>query len=106
MEKLEFWFAGSAQQQSPFGSVTLVGVVGSGNLEVMIERVDLGGKCLTVVDTSVRGFADTWKRVLEDFFRRHSLSDIRVSINDGGATPAVVSLRLDQAYADLGGRPA
>jgi malonate decarboxylase delta subunit len=31
---------------------------------------------------------------------------VRVSINDMGATPAVVSLRLDQAVAEItGGRP-
>ncbi len=106
MEKLEFWFAGSGEPQPPSGGDALVGVVGSGNLEVMIERVDLAGKCFATIDTSVRGFGDTWRRVLEDFFARHRLSDIGVSINDGGATPAVVSLRLDQAYANLGARPA
>jgi malonate decarboxylase delta subunit len=48
----------------------------------------------------VTGFGETWKRVISDFVDRHTLSDIRISINDGGATPAVVSLRLDQAVAD------
>ena len=32
---------------------------------------------------------------------RHPLADVRVSINDVGATPAVVSLRLDQAVAQM-----
>jgi len=35
--------------------------------------------------------------VLGDFFERHSLSHVRISINDAGATPAIVTLRLDQA---------
>ena len=32
-----------------------------------------------------------------DFQQRWQLADARISINDMGATPAVVSLRLDQA---------
>jgi malonate decarboxylase delta subunit len=49
----------------------------------------------------VRGYGDTWRQVLADFFERHRVSDVRVSVNDGGATPAVVSLRLDQAAAEI-----
>ena len=42
--------------------------------------------------------------MLDDFFARHKLADVRISINDVGATPAVVSLRLDQAVESfLGG---
>jgi malonate decarboxylase delta subunit len=83
----------------------LVGVVGSGNLEVMIERVELDGECVATVSTSITGFSETWKRVLADFMDRHTLSNIKISINDGGATPAVVSLRLDQAVAVYVGAP-
>ena len=36
-----------------------------------------------------------------DFQARHRLAGVAVSINDMGATPAVVSLRLDQAAAAL-----
>jgi hypothetical protein len=39
--------------------------------------------------------------VISDFAQRHPLRDVRVSINDAGATPAVVSLRLDQAVETL-----
>jgi malonate decarboxylase delta subunit len=38
--------------------------------------------------------------VVADFHRRHGLAGVRVSVNDMGATPAVVSLRLDQAVAE------
>jgi malonate decarboxylase delta subunit len=34
---------------------------------------------------------------MDDFNRRWQLADVRIAINDMGATPAVVSLRLDQA---------
>jgi malonate decarboxylase delta subunit len=105
MERLEFRFAGRAGAPAASDGEVLVGVVGSGNLEVMIEQVDLGGECLVTVDTSINGFVETWESVLRDFMERHRLGNVRVSINDGGATPAVVALRLDQALANLGTLP-
>jgi malonate decarboxylase delta subunit len=99
MEAFEFRFEARPRLNWQ-GESKLVGVVGSGNLEVMIEPAELGGACLITVSTSVTGFGETWKRVVSDFVDRHTLSDIRISINDGGATPAVVSLRLDQAVAE------
>ncbi len=99
MEHLEFDYDGTGAK--PARAFALAGVVGSGNLEVLIEAADLGGRCAAVVDTSVRGYGETWRQVLADFFARHAMSDVRVSINDGGATPAVVSLRLDQAAAEI-----
>lgn len=99
MDHLEFAFEGLGSP--PPRDQALAGVVGSGNLEVLLERADLDGKCVAVVDTSIRGFEATWQRVLSDFIARHRLSDVRISINDGGATPAVVSLRLDQAATEM-----
>ena len=98
VETLDYELAGS----HPAGSFEpiLVGVVGSGNLEVMLEP-DAGGDCAVRVQTSARGFAPIWQAVLDDFHRRHDLAGVRVSINDMGATPAVVSLRLDQAVQEL-----
>ena len=78
----------------------LVGVVGSGNLEVLLEP-DVPPHCRVRVETSARGFAAIWRAVLDDFHARHALAGVRVSIHDMGATPAVVSLRLDQAAAEL-----
>ena len=75
----------------------LVGVVSSGNLEVLIEAADLGGACSVEIKTAARGFGAIWEAVIGDFQRRWQLADVRISINDMGATPAVVSLRLDQA---------
>lgn len=104
MESLKFEFhGGQAANSAP--AATLVGVVGSGNLEVLVERQDLGGACTVEVLTAATGFGPIWQAVLNDFFERHPLADVRISINDVGATPAVVSLRLDQAVESfLGGR--
>ena len=99
MEKLHYEFAG---QRAPghFAPV-LVGVVGSGNLEVMIEPMPQSAACQIDITTSARGFAPIWQAVVNDFQARHRLAGVAVSINDMGATPAVVSLRLDQAAAAL-----
>ena len=105
LEKLDFVFrpdSEPAEPAQPFRPV-LVGVVGSGNLEVLIEPS--GGVALEVhVETSARGFSQIWEAVVSDFHKRHHLHSVRVIVNDMGATPAVVSLRLDQAVAEMKGR--
>ena len=103
MEHLAFRFEGG----SPLAGrgPQIVGVVASGNLEVLIEPAAEQGACAVEVHTAARGFAHIWHAVLADFFDRHRLGDVRVSINDAGATPATVSLRLRQAaeaFADPG----
>ncbi len=98
LESLDFEFPGSRAAGS-FPAV-LVGVVGSGNLEVMLEPA-AAPTCRFQVQTSARGFGAIWQAVFRDFQDRHSLAGVAVSINDMGATPAVVSLRLAQAAAAL-----
>ena len=100
MESLRYEFAGT-RGVAPFAPV-LVGVVASGNLEVLVEASSAPG-CVVQVETSARGFGAIWSAVLEDFQARHGYTGLCVSINDMGATPAVVSLRLDQAVAGLQG---
>ena len=103
METLHFDFSPgtTATPVSAAAEAVLVGVVSSGNLEVLLERVALNGAAQVQVATSVSGYAPIWHAVLTDFFVRHPLRDVRISINDAGATPAVVSLRLDQAAEDF-----
>lgn len=98
IETLDFSFDGD-QPIGPFTAV-LVGVVGSGNLEVLLEPA-APPACRVHVETSAHGFGGIWQAVLEDFHARHTLAGVQVSIHDMGATPAVVSLRLDQAVAEL-----
>ena len=99
MEHLNFEIEG-LRQPRPFDAF-VVGVVGSGNLEVMLEVSAKPQRCSVQITTSARGFAPIWEAVVNDFQRRHSLAGVTVSVNDMGATPAVVSLRLDQAVAGL-----
>ena len=90
MEQHSYSFPGT----TPVARRAHVGVVASGDLEVLIEPADHG---VTVnLRTSVDGFGEIWHAVLERCFSR---ADIRaaVEINDFGATPGTVSLRLSQA---------
>lgn len=103
MENLRFEFPGGTPVNAKVAPV-LVGVVSSGNLEVLIEPLALNGSCRIEVATAVRGFDSVWTAVLRDFFARAQLGDVRISINDVGATPAVVSLRLDQAVEEFRNR--
>jgi malonate decarboxylase delta subunit len=103
MEHLQFDFTGG-RALPPFAPV-LVGVVASGNLEILVEPA-AGAGCRVDIDTSARGFGAVWEAVLRDFHDRHALAGLAIAVHDMGATPAVVSLRLDQAVASLsGGRP-
>jgi malonate decarboxylase delta subunit len=105
MESLTFEYRGGRPLASAPPAI-LAGVVGSGNLEVLVEPTDLGGACRIEVLTAAVGFGPIWQAVMDDFFDRHRVADVRISINDVGATPAVVSLRLDQALeAFTGGQP-
>jgi malonate decarboxylase delta subunit len=81
--------------------LAIVGVVASGNLEVLVERVLADKDCEVVVNTAVNGFGDVWEAVVGDFIERTSAGGLRMSINDGGARPDMVSLRLAQAVASI-----
>jgi malonate decarboxylase delta subunit len=95
MEQLEYGLpsATQAREREP----VLVGVVGSGNCEVLVEIGRDDGRCDVTVKTSALGFAPIWEAVLRDFAARCKAGRLKIEINDVGATPAVVSLRLDQA---------
>ena len=77
--------------------MAIVGVVASGNLEVLAERVLPDHDCLVEIRTTATGFGDVWNAVVTDFVERYSPGSLRFSINDGGARPDTVSLRLAQA---------
>ena len=77
----------------------IIGVVASGNLEVLLERVLPGAECEIQIATPVTGFDETWKAVVDEFVERFSPGGLRISINDGGARPDTVFLRLMQSCA-------
>ena len=91
METLEFTYTAQAKAKGR----AHVGVVGSGDLEVLLEPIDSSISQVRV-RTSVPGFSRQWKAVLERFFLNYNAA-VRIEINDAGATPGVVALRLAQA---------
>lgn len=79
-----------------------VGVVASGNLEVLCEPA-AGPRARIIVRTTVGGFDAIWRAVLTRFLAQHAIA-ADIEVNDFGATPAMVTLRLEQALeaADAG----
>ena len=94
MQTLEYRFRA---ERLPVRRVHL-GVVASGDLEILLEPpLPEDERFARVrVRTSVDGFDTVWQRVLQRFFDRTSLRG-RWELNDFGATPGTVGLRLRQA---------
>ena len=91
MEKLTFEYPASAV----VAARAHVGVVASGDLEVLLEPAS-GRTAHVTVTTSVDGFGAVWRNVLDRFFGRFHAA-VTLEINDFGATPGLVMLRLEQA---------
>lgn len=91
IETLSYEFAAN----EPVANRAHVGVVASGNCEILLEPA-ADGLASILVRTSVTGFERTWQAVLARFFARNPVA-VQIEINDFGATPAVVALRLEQA---------
>jgi len=78
------------------GTTTHVGVVASGDLEVLFDATgEAAGVAHVRVRTSVDGFDTVWHDTLARFFEHTPLAGTW-ELNDFGATPAVVTLRLRQ----------
>jgi malonate decarboxylase delta subunit len=95
METLTFEY----EAKTPLTGRAHVGVVGSGDLEVLIEPSP-EPIAQVRVRTSVDGYAAVWKAVLDRFFV-HFQRAVKVEINDFGATPGTVTLRLEQAAEEV-----
>lgn len=90
MEQLEFCFAGKKRIKQR----SHVGVVGSGNLEVLFERTDEENSKVVII-TKFHGNRPIWEAVLQRFFEETQCL-ATIEINDFGATPGVINLRLLQ----------
>jgi malonate decarboxylase acyl carrier protein len=85
----------------PEGEWSHAGVVGSGDLEILMEKTELGGKAMVKVTTPAHGYERVWQVVLERFINRCRAGNVSIEINDNYATPLVVSTRLSQALENL-----
>ena len=91
METLKFEYPAA----QPVSHRAHVGVVSSGDLEVLLEP-STSGNAIVSIRTSVDGYGVIWKALLDRFFSRYSIAAV-VEINDFGATPGTALLRLEQA---------
>lgn len=100
MERITFEFPAGA----PARARAAVGVVGSGDLEVLLEP-NATGRTEVAITTSVKGMGRVWEavlgRVLGPVPGVASLPAAKIEINDFGATPGVVRMRLEQAFEEL-----
>jgi len=87
-------FTLSFPASNPVAQRAHIGVVASGDMELLLEPAAAGTQVCVV--TLVSGHRKTWEAVLTRFFERHPYA-VTIEINDHGATPGVVWLRLEQA---------
>ena len=84
---------------APLARRALAGVVGSGDLEVLLEPNNAGTTTIAV-NTSVNGKEPVWTAVLDRIFAASGLPAVKIEINDCGATPGVVRMRIEQALEE------
>lgn len=83
-----------------------LGVTGSGDLEVLMEKADFGGAVKAKVVTPVNGFNAVWEKMIKKFVIDTHVGNVRIEINDDNATPIVVYMRLRQALAEANAKEA
>ena len=96
MEKRDYAFPAG----QPAAGRALAGVVGSGDLEVLLQPGSDGATRI-VVNTSVDGKGAIWDALLARVFGGEPLPAVHIIINDCGATPGVVRMRIEQAFEDI-----
>jgi malonate decarboxylase delta subunit len=96
MERLEFEYPSATRKVAKKAHI---GVVGSGDMEVLMEPSKTGKAKVSVL-TSVNGFGSSWQAVLDRLFSKYD-GAVDIYINDAGATPGSVQLRLEQAVEVL-----
>lgn len=99
METFDFQYRAG----QPATGRVMVGVVGSGDLEVLLEP-GIAGQTRVHVTTSVNGYGAVWQAQLDRLFTADAQRwpAARLEINDFGATPGVVGMRVAQAFQTLG----
>lgn len=99
MENLHFEFTASTTA-APLTRQVLAGVVGSGDLEVLIEAHPT--LINVTICTSVNGMTTIWQALMQRLFGMATLPPMHIELNDFGASPGVARLRIEQALDDLG----
>lgn len=100
MEQLTFSYAA----HSSIDTMVRVGNVGSGDLEILLEPTDKHRIEIALI-TSVDNRQPLWDAIFQRQFAE-SAPAMQITINDFGATPGVIGLRLVQALEQITHAPA
>jgi len=102
MEKFAQSFASRPLNWPSPATWSLAGVVGSGNLEVLMEPDPAHADAVDfAVETSIPGYRESWLAALQDFADHYAVGGVRVTVHDQGAPPVVIKLRLRQALDQI-----
>lgn len=104
MQTLQFTFPVRPRPAVRSGTAVHIGVVASGDLEILLTGRPGRGTAQVTVRTSADGFDEIWHRVLERFFAADGI-EADYLLDDFGATPGMVTLRLAQAQEAVDGTP-
>lgn len=99
LEKIKFEFDSKGKNTIPKEWVH-TGVVGSGDMEIILSHKEQNGKISVVLVTPVTGFNHIWEKVINKFLTDNELSDLLIEINDNNSTPFIASMRLKQCLAE------
>ena len=102
LQVLEFEFKSAATQEIA-KEWSHLGVTGSGDLEVLMEKKALNGGVKAKVVTPVDA---VWEKMLGKFVTDTGVGNVSIEINDDNATPIVVYMRLRQALAEATAKEA
>ncbi|MCL2192195.1 MAG: malonate decarboxylase acyl carrier protein [Treponema sp.] len=101
LHEMVFLFPGNKDYKIPC-EWSHTGVVGSGDMEVLVRGAYLDGSVGVKVTTPVRGYDEVWEKVLRRFVGESGLGNVTIDINDNNSTPFVAAMRLKQAAIELG----
>ncbi len=105
LQTLNFTFE-SANREQMAKEWSHLGVTGSGDMECLMEKIDLQGGVKAKVVTPVKGFDKVWERMIKKFVNDTGAGNVSIEINDDNATPIVVYMRLRQAWAEATAKEA
>ena len=100
LHEINFTVQAEGQTESFPREWSHTGVVGSGDMELLMKSKHLNDAVEVKVVTPVTGFDEIWKRVLEKFVNDNKLGDVLLEINDNNSTPFIVAMRLKQALIE------
>ncbi|MDC9592756.1 malonate decarboxylase subunit delta [Xenorhabdus sp. IM139775] len=95
MERIELQYPAKER----LADKALAGVVGSGDMEALFEPTS-DDVLSVIIKTSVDGHKQQWMHLFERLSMQRALPSGRLEINDFGATPGVVRLRIEQVFEE------